>query len=98
MHSLDDLENMIQDGKRYETEGKYLLSYQIYKYIERVIDEDDDSYPFAGINPAPYDHKQYYASCCRRKVWYKLTEEEKRVANDEINPYRIKHEQLQKKT
>ena len=92
MHSLDDLENMIQDGKRCETEGKYLLAYQIYNYIERVIDADDDSFPYAGIDPAPYDHKQHYASFCRRKVWYKLTEEEKKVANDEVNPYTIMRE------
>ena len=97
MHSIEDLESMIQDGKRQEAKGAYLLAYQIYKYIERVIDEDDDSYPFAGIDPTPYDHKQYYASCCRRKVWYKLTEEEKIVANDEVNPYKIMRERSRDK-
>ena len=97
MHSLEDLESMIQDGKRSEVEGHYLLAYQIYNCIERVIEADDDSYPFAGIDPAPYDHKQRYASFCRRKVWYKLTEEEQKVANDEVNPYTIMRERSREK-
>ncbi len=82
MHSLDDLENMILDGKRYEAEGKFLLAYQIYKYIERVIDEDDDSYPFAGINPAPFDDAQYSARIRCGRLWYRLSEEEKRIVGN----------------
>ena len=82
MHSIDDINGIINDGKKLEEKGLYLSAYKAYLYAIRAVDNDDDSYPFAGINPAPFDQAQEYALHLKRKVWWKLTEEEKKVANN----------------
>ena len=81
MHSIDDIYDIIHDAEQFEANGQYLRAYQTYLSAERAVDNDDDSFPFAGINPAPYDGAQYYARRRRKTLWYKLTEEEKAIAN-----------------
>ncbi len=81
MHSIDDIYGLIHDAEQFEANRQNLRAYQTYLYVERAVDNDDDSFPFAGINPAPYDEAQYYARRRRKRLWYKLTEEEKAMAN-----------------
>jgi len=87
MHSIEDIRGIIDDAKELEKEGQYLSAYRTYLSAERAVDNDDDSYPYAGMNPAPFDRAQSYANYRRRKVWCKLTEEEKEIANKEENEY-----------
>ncbi len=79
MHSLEDIYVIIHEAKQYEANGEYLHAYQTYRQAIDAVDNDDDSYPFAGINPAPFDDAQYYALCRCGKVWYRLSEEEKQI-------------------
>ena len=81
MHSIEDIYAIIHDAEQHEAKGEYLLAYQTYMEAIIAVDADDDSFPFAGINPAPYDDAQYYARCRCGRLWYRLTEEEKAIAS-----------------
>ncbi len=83
MHSIDDIYGIINEGKKLEEKGLYLSAYKAYLYAIRAIDNDDDSYPFAGMNIEPFDKAQGYAFHLKQKVWWKLTDEEKKVADNE---------------
>ena len=78
MHSLDDIYAIIHAAEKYEKNGEYLRAYQTYRIAVEAVDNDDDSFPFAGINPAPYDRAQNLANRCCERLWESLTMEEKR--------------------
>jgi len=80
MHSIEDLNKIIQVAKQFEEKGEYLHAYTNYLYVEWAVDNDDDSYPYTGMNIAQFEEVQYYAHCQRRKIWWRLTEEEKAIA------------------
>lgn len=78
MHSIEDIYDIIHDAEHFEAEGNYLKAYETFISAEHAVENDDDSFPFAGIDPAPYDKAKNYANSRRRKVWWLLSEEEKR--------------------
>ena len=80
MHSIEDIYDIIHDAEHYEANGEYLLSYQTYMKAIEAVDNDDDSFPFAGINPAPYDGAQYLANKRCEKLWSRLTATEQLIA------------------
>ena len=80
MHSLEGIYDIINEGKQLEEKGEYLSAYRAYSMAYQAVDNDDDSYPFAGINPAPFDQAQRIANARLKKIWWKLTEEEKEIA------------------
>ena len=82
MHSIDDIYAIIHTAEKHEADGNYPAAYQMYLTAINAVDNDDDSFPFAGINPAPYDRAQEYASRCLTRVWGLLTDEEKATANN----------------
>lgn len=82
MHSIEDIYAIIHEAEQYEANGDCLRAYQTYRQAIDAVDNDDDSYPFAGINPAPFDDAQYYARCRCGKVWYRLSEEEKQIVKN----------------
>jgi hypothetical protein len=77
MHSLDDIYAIIRAAEKSEAKGEYLRAYQTYRMAIDAVDNDDDSFPYAGINPAPYDAAQYRAIRCCERLWNLLTDEEK---------------------
>lgn len=77
MHSIEDIYAIIHNAEQHEKEGKLLLAYQTYMAAIEAVDNDDDSFPFAGINPAPYDRAQYLANQRCERLWNRLTTEEK---------------------
>jgi hypothetical protein len=81
MHSIEDIYAIIHAAEKHEANGEYLLAYQTYMMAVNAVDNDDDSFPFAGINPAPYDAAQYYANRCCERLWNCLSAEEKAIAS-----------------
>ena len=79
MHSIEDIYDIIHEAEQYEANGEYMRAYQTYRQAIDAVDNDDDSFPFAGINPAPYDDAQYSARCRCGKLWHRLSEDEKRT-------------------
>jgi hypothetical protein len=77
MHSIEDIYAIIHDAEQYEKEGKLLLAFQTYMVAIEAVDNDDDSFPFAGINPAPYDEAQYLANQRCERILNRLSEEDK---------------------
>lgn len=76
MHSIEDIYAIIHAAEKSEANGEYLLAYQTYMIAIEAVDNDDDSFPFAGINPAPYDGAQYLAIKRCEKLWDHLTSKE----------------------
>ena len=83
MHTIEDIYAIIHDAEQLEVKGEYLQAYRTYRDAIDAIDNDDDSFPFAGINPAPYDDAQSLANKRCKKLWNCLTEDEKKVI---LNP------------
>lgn len=81
MHSIEDIYALIHEAEQYEQEDKKLQAYQMYMAAIEAVDNDDDSFPFAGINPMPYDRAQYLAKQRCEKLWNRLTAEEKVIAS-----------------
>ena len=82
MHSIEDIYAIIHTAEKHEANGNYPAAYQMYKMALNAVDGDDDSFPFAGINPAQYDMAQEYARRRLSSVWDLLTDEEKATASN----------------
>ena len=83
MTGIDFIEEMIEKGKQYEANGEYLKAYRQYKDAECVSENDIDAIMDSGfMSPAEYEEAQGYAQWRRRRLWHRLTEEEKAIANE----------------
>ena len=71
----------IKRGEEYEKNGDFLIAYRIYLDAEKVVDDEDDPMCLLGT-PIQFLRATETAARHRRRVWWKLTEEEKAVAND----------------
>lgn len=82
MTGIDFIEEMIDKAKQYEANGEYLKAYRQYYDAECVAENDIDAIMDSGfMSPKEYMDAQAYARHRRNKVWYRLSEDEKRVAN-----------------
>ena len=71
----------IKWGEKYEKNGDFLIAYRIYLDAEMVVDDEDDPRCLLGT-PRHFSRATSEAACHRRRVWWKLTEEEKALTND----------------
>ena len=84
MTGIDEIEEMIDQARKYAKKREYFLAYQLYLEAERTAENDSDCISDSGsrMSPFAYDGAQAYASIQRYKLWNRLTEEEKKRLNE----------------
>ena len=84
MVGIDFIEEIIKEAKLHEAKGDYLLAYRTYKNAEDTAENDIDNLIDSGFNPTEYAEVQDYARARRHRVWWRLSDDEKKVTNDKM--------------
>ena len=82
MTGINFIREMIEKAKQYEANGEYLKAYRQYKDAECVAESDIDILVDFALNPVSYEEAQEYARHRRHRVWWRLSDEEKAIANE----------------
>ena len=86
MLSPDMILDNIRYGEQLEAKKEYFLAYWVYRYAESSVEREDEAICLIG-SPEAFGEAGAIAGMHRRRVWKRLTEEEKEYARKGINPF-----------
>ncbi len=84
--SPDMIREDIRAGKEYEAKKEYYRAYWIYMYAESAVEREDEATCLIG-SKKEFGKATWEAGNCRLKVLEYLTDDEKEMARNGVNPF-----------